>query len=110
MPHQGIDPILAGAHLVTALQSIAARSVAPLDAAVVSVTQFHGGEAGNVIPNSIVLRGATRSFKSEVHDMIELGMRRIAEGVAQAHGARILFRYERRYPVIGQHPARDGIC
>ena len=51
MPHQGIDPILAGAHLVTALQSIAARSVAPLDAAVVSVPQFHGGEAGNVIPD-----------------------------------------------------------
>jgi metal-dependent amidase/aminoacylase/carboxypeptidase family protein len=41
MPHQGIDPILAGAHLVTALQSIAARHCAPLDAAVVSVTQFH---------------------------------------------------------------------
>jgi hippurate hydrolase len=104
MPHQGIDPILAGAHLVTALQSIAARNVAPLDAAVVSVTQFHGGDAWNVIPDSIVLRGTTRSFKPEVQDMIESGMRRIAEGVAQAHGARISFRYERRYPPLVNAP------
>src|SRR5882762_6036506 len=50
MPHQGIDPLLTGAHIVTALQSIVSRNVSPLDSAVVSVTQIHGGDAWNVIP------------------------------------------------------------
>jgi hippurate hydrolase len=98
MPHQGIDPILAGSHIVTALQSLVSRNVSPLDSAVVSVTQFHGGDAWNVIPGSIVLRGTSRSFKPEVQDAIEAGIRRVAEGVCQTLGATMTMRYERRYP------------
>jgi amidohydrolase len=100
MPHQGVDSVLAGSHIVTAFQSIASRNVSPLDSAVVSVTQFHGGDAWAVIPDSVVLRGTTRSFKPAVQDMIEANMRRIAEGIAQTLGARISFRYERRYPPV----------
>jgi hippurate hydrolase len=98
MPHQGVDPLLTGAHIVTALQSIVSRNVAPLEAAVVSVTQIHGGDAWNVIPESCVVRGTCRSFDLRVQDSIEPAIRRIAEGVCQSFGARMSLRYERRYP------------
>jgi hippurate hydrolase len=98
MPHQGVDPLLTGAHIVTALQSIVSRNVAPLEAAVVSVTQVHGGDAWNVIPESCVIRGTCRSFDLRVQDSIEPAIRRIAEGVCQSFGADMSLRYERRYP------------
>jgi len=98
MPHTGIDPVVTAAQITLALQTIRSRSTHPLDGAVVSVTQVHGGDTWNVIPDEVVLRGTTRSFKPEVQDTIEDGIRRIAEGVAAAQGARVRVRYERRYP------------
>ncbi|MCC7048731.1 MAG: amidohydrolase [Alphaproteobacteria bacterium] len=99
MPHQGIDPVVTAAQIVTSLQTIASRNTNPLDSVVVSVTQVHGGDTWNVIPDEIVLRGTTRSFRPEVQKTIEPSIRRIAEGIAQAHGAKITgFRYEMRYP------------
>ncbi|MGI9482778.1 MAG: M20 aminoacylase family protein [Hyphomicrobiales bacterium] len=98
MPHQGNDPIIIAAHLVTQLQTIASRNVDPLEAVVVSVTQFHGGDAYNVIPAEVRLSGTVRSFKPEVQDMAENNIKRIAKGVAATYGAEIEVRYERRYP------------
>jgi hippurate hydrolase len=98
MPHEGIDPVLVAAHIVTGLQSIASRNVDPIEAVVVSVTQIHGGDAWNVIPAEVVLRGTARSFKPEVQDLTEANIARIAKGVAAAHGASVEVRYERRYP------------
>jgi amidohydrolase len=98
LPHLGIDPVVAAAQIATGLQTITSRSLAPLDSAVVSVTQIHGGDTWNVIPDEVVLRGTTRSFKPELQDAIEAGIRRVAEGVATAMGASVKVRYERRYP------------
>ncbi|MFY7960044.1 MAG: amidohydrolase, partial [Elsteraceae bacterium] len=98
MPQGCDDPIICGLAIVAAWQTIVSRNTAPLDAAVVSVTQFHAGDAWNVIPNSAVLRGTTRSFKLEVQDRLEPAMRRVAEGIAAAHGCTVEMRYERRYP------------
>lgn len=98
MPHQAVDPIVAGSHLVQALQTIVSRNAAPVDGAVVTVTQIHGGDAWNVIPDEVVLRGTARAFRPEVRDLIEAGIARIAEGVAATFGARATVRYERRYP------------
>jgi hippurate hydrolase len=98
MPNQGLDPIVVAAHFVTAAQTIASRTTSPLDAAVVSVTQLHAGDTWNVIPNEIVLRGTTRSFSPKVQDLIEAGLRRIADGVAATFGAKAQIQYERRYP------------
>ena len=98
MPHQGIDPVLVSAHIVTGLQSIASRNVDPLASIVVSVTQIHGGDAWNVIPEQVVLRGTVRSFDPKVQELAEINLGRIAEGVAAAHGAEVAIRYERRYP------------
>jgi hippurate hydrolase len=65
---------------------------------VVTVTQIHGGDAWNVIPEQVVLRGTARSFRPEVQDSVEPAIRRIAGGIAAAHGAAVALRYERRYP------------
>ena len=86
-PESGIDPVLVAAHVTTALQSIVARNVKPTDTAVVSVTQIHGGDAYNVIPQQAVLRGTARAFGRETLSMIEQNIGRIAAGVAAGFGA-----------------------
>jgi amidohydrolase len=98
MPHTGIDPVVAGAALVQALQTIPSRNVNPVDAAVVSVTQFHAGDTWNVIPEAATLRGTTRAFRPAVQDAIEAGIRRIVAGIDAAYGTSSTVRYERRYP------------
>jgi amidohydrolase len=98
LPHLGHDPMIAAAHIVTALQTLVSRNTHPLESAVVSVTQIHGGDTWNVIPDEAVLRGTVRSFKTEMQDAIEAGIRRVAAGVASALGTSAEVRYERRYP------------
>ena len=100
MPHLAIDPIVVAAQLVNGLQTVASRDVNPSESAVVSITQIHGGDTWNVIPETVVLRGTTRSFNPAVRDQIELAIRRIADGTCQACGAQMEFRYERRYPPL----------
>ncbi|HSE77962.1 MAG TPA: M20 aminoacylase family protein [Alphaproteobacteria bacterium] len=100
MPHQGVDPVVVAASVVTSLQSIVSRTVNPVDAVVVSVTQIHGGDAWNVIPDDVVLRGTCRCFRPEVQQGLEASIRRIAEGVCAAFGARMTMRYEIRYPAL----------
>jgi hippurate hydrolase len=109
MPHQGIDPIVTSAAIVTALQSIASRNVDPLQSAVISVTQIHGGDTWNVIPDAVTLRGTARSFSPAVQDTIEAGIRRVAEGACAAYGAAMAMRYERRYPAtVNSGPETDN--
>jgi len=98
MPHLAVDPIVAAAQVVNSLQTITSRNVHPLEGAVVSVTQIHGGDTWNVIPETVVLRGTTRAFSPTVHDQIEPAIRRITNGVCSACGAEMRLRYERRYP------------
>jgi len=100
MPHLAIDPIVVAAQLVNGLQTIASRNVHPLEGAVVSITQIHGGDTWNVIPDSVVLRGTSRSFNPAVRDQIEPAIRRIAEGTCRACGAQMTLHYERRYPPL----------
>lgn len=100
MPHQGIDPVVAGSALVQALQTLTSRNLNPLDSAVVTVTQFHGGDAWNVIPSEVVIRGTTRAFTPEIQDLLEDGMRRVCDGVTAAHGCKVALRYERNYPPL----------
>jgi hippurate hydrolase len=87
-PESGIDPVLTACHIATALQSSVARNVAPMDTAVLSVTQIDGGSAYNVIPSEAALRGTARAFRTETMQLIESNMRRIAEGAAAGFGAK----------------------
>jgi len=98
MPHQTIDPIVIASHVVTNLQTISSRNTDPLKSVVVSVTQMHGGDAFNVIPEKVTLSGTVRAFEPEVQDMAQANIERIAKSVAAAHGATAELRYERRYP------------
>ena len=98
MPHLGIDPIVAAAQIVTALQTIVARNVDPLEAGVVSVTKIHGGDAFNVIPEKVELAGTVRTFKPRVRETIASGIERIAESTAAALGARARVNVEARFP------------
>src|SRR5260221_1466708 len=68
MPHLGVDPIVVAAQIINGLQTIASRNIHPLEGAVVSVTQINGGDTWNVIPESVVLGGTTRSFEPTVRD------------------------------------------
>jgi hippurate hydrolase len=98
MAYQGKDPMLFAAHAISALQTIVARNLHPLDAGVVSVTQVHAGDTWNVIPQELVLRGTVRTFKRDVQDLIERRMRTIVAGIAATFDMTASVRYERRYP------------
>jgi hippurate hydrolase len=98
MAYAGKDPMLFAAHCISALQTIVARNLHPQDAGVVTVTQVHGGDTWNVIPQEVVLRGTVRSFRRDVQDLIEQRMRGIVEGVAATFDMTATLRYERRYP------------
>ena len=86
-PESGVDPVLVAAHIVIALQSIVSRNVRPIDAAVVSVTKINAGDAYNVIPQTAQLSGTVRAFTREVMSLIEIAMRRVVKGTAEAFGA-----------------------
>ncbi len=98
MPHQGIDPIVVGSQLVQALQTIVSRSNDPLKSAVLSVTQFHSGDAWNVVPNEAVLRGTCRYFDPAVQQMIMERMETLSNSIAAAYGATAIVDYQPRYP------------
>ena len=98
MPHLGLDPVVAAAQIVTGLQSIVARNVDPLEAGVVSVTMIHGGDAFNVIPQSVELAGTVRTFKAHVRDLIAANIQRIAESTAASFGVSATVKVEGRFP------------
>lgn len=85
-PFQGRDPLLAAAHITTALQSIVSRNTNALDAAVVSVTVSKAGDAFNVVPDTAFMGGTIRTYKPEVRAMVLQRIVEITEGVAQAMG------------------------
>jgi hippurate hydrolase len=86
MPHLARDPMLAAAHLLVALQSIVARTIDPLESAVLSLCTIEAGQAMNQIPQSCVMRGTFRTYRPAVRDAVEAGIRRIAAGIAEAFG------------------------
>jgi hippurate hydrolase len=96
-PHLAIDPVLIASQVVQAWQGIVSRNADPMKAAVISTTQIHSGFTTNVIPEEAVMSGTTRSFDTDVQDMIEANMERMLKGIAEAHGAEASFNYERRY-------------
>jgi hippurate hydrolase len=103
-PHKCIDSVLVGAQLISGLQSIVSRTIDPLDSAVISICEFHAGNARNVIPQTAELRGTIRTLTEEVRSLVEKRVREVVQGVAQMTGAKIDLVYERGYPVTVNHP------
>lgn len=107
MPHLGCDVLVAAAHLITQLQTIVSRQIDPADAAVVSITQIHGGNTWNALPDSAVVRGTFRSFKNSVRAQLEQSISRLAQSVAQGFRlhADVCFNPENPgYPVTVNSP------
>jgi hippurate hydrolase len=100
MPHLVVDPVVASAHVISALQTIASRNVSPTDAVVVSIASMQTSQVGafNVIPDFVKLVGTVRSFRPETRELAEKRVREIAGKVAEAFGARAEIDYRRGYP------------
>ncbi len=98
-PHETIDPVVASAQIISALQTIASRNCDPLDSVVVSVTAVKAGEAYNVIPQTAELKGTVRTLSKDMRIQAEKRLREIAMGVAAAMGCTAVIDYELGYPV-----------
>ena len=98
MPHNGIDPIVIASHIVTALQSVVARNVNPLESGVITIAHIEGGHTFNVIPESVRMRGTARWFLPEVGDLLERKFKEIVTGVGTAMGATVECSFFRAYP------------
>ena len=92
-PHLGIDPLVAAAQIVTALQTIVSRNIYSQEQAVLSITQFHAGDAYNVIPQTAHLAGTVRTFSEKTMAIVETNMQRIIDGVAASFGAEAEFDF-----------------
>jgi amidohydrolase len=110
MPHLCIDPVMVGAQIITALQTITSRNVDPLDSSVISITQFRAGTANNIIPQSAWLNGTVRTLKPATRDMVEKRIHAIATALAAASGATAHVEYRRGYPPTINHSAETDFA
>jgi len=107
-PETGVDPVIAAAHMVTALQTIVSRNVPPLESAVLSITQIHAGDAYNVIPQKARIAGTVRSFTDATMDLVEANMRRTAAGVAASFGAKVEVDFRLLFAPTVNTPSEAG--
>lgn len=103
LPHNSSDPVFAASQLVGALQSIITRNKRPVDAAVLSITQFHAGDASNIIPDHAWIGGTVRTFTHEVLDLIESRLHQIATSVCSAFDCSAQVEFHRNYPPTINH-------
>jgi amidohydrolase len=106
-PHKAVDSILIAAQIVSALQSIVARNVDPLQSAVISICAIHGGTAFNVIPETVDMKGTVRTLHPEIRDLVEKRIAEVADATARAYGGSAETIYTRMYPVTMNH-AREA--
>jgi len=104
LPHLAIDPIAAGAQMVSALQNIAAQSMNPLDSGVVGVTMFHSGSASNIIPEQAELEGTIRFFSLEMWELLRQRIRRIVSSTASAYGCKVEITLKPSTPPVINNP------
>ncbi len=109
-PNQCVDTIVAGAHIVTALQTIVSRNVDPLDSCVVSIARFTAGSTNNVLPQTAELEGTTRTLLPATRDLAERRIREIVAGISAASGISANIDYVRNYPPTLNHPAQTDFA
>ncbi|MEZ0172405.1 M20 aminoacylase family protein [Microvirga sp. TS319] len=107
-PHNCIDPIVTAAHVITALQSVASRSVNPLESVVVSVCTVKAGDTFNVIPQTATLLGTVRTLSPAIRDLAETRIRAIIENTCAVFGAKAEIEYNRGYPVTVNDAEKTG--
>jgi hippurate hydrolase len=110
MPHQATDPIVAGAAIVSALQSIVSRNVDPQHTAIVTVGAFNAGHANNVIPQTATLLVSVRALDAAVRDLLERRIRALVKLQADSFGVQARVEYKRDYPVLVNDPAATQVA
>lgn len=104
MPNNGIDPVTVAAHIITALQEVHARELALSDEAVLTIGSIHGGEAANVIPDTVELAGTIRTYDEEVRAMIKERMTEISQNIASAFRASAEVSFGSGCPCLNNNP------
>ena len=110
MPQTSVDPVVAASSIVMALQTIVSRNVPPLQMGIVTVGAFLAGDAPNVIPGEAELRLTIRAFKPEVRDLLQQRITAIAQTQAAVYSATAEVDYQRRYPMLYNHPEQTAFC
>jgi hippurate hydrolase len=108
-PHEAVDPVVAAAHVVTALQTVVSRNVDPLDVGVVTVAAIHGGEASNVIPEWVDLKLTTRSFRPEIRSLLQTRIPALIRAQAESFGAEADVDYQLGFPSVVNHAAETQL-
>ena len=103
MPHQSVDPVIAAASIIQALQAIVSRQTDPLDPAVLSITKMQGSTAYNVIPDAVELGGTARAIQPETRKRIEAAIRSVSATTAEAFGCSVSFDWLAGYPPTVNH-------
>lgn len=109
-PHLTIDPITISAYVITMLQSIVSRRIDSLESAVITIGSIKGGDAHNIIPNSVRLYGTVRTLSEKVRNQIPIEMENVIKGVVSTHGADYTFSYEKVFPVLINDPKITDIA
>ncbi len=109
-PQFAVDTILVGAQIVNQLQSIVSRNVDPLQAAVISICVFQGGDTDNVIPQQVRLGGTARSLSPEIRDLLRKRVREVVEGTAALYGAKAHLTYKPGYPILVNEEQRTAFA
>lgn len=110
MPHDGMDTVLAAAHLVTAIQSVPGRNISPHETATIGVSMFKGSDAYVVMPDETVIGGSVRYFDSDVREQAEARIRSLATGIAEGFGGEAIIDYRKNYPPAINPPAEADVA
>ena len=105
MPHACVDPVVCAAAIIQSLQSIVSRNTDPLDSVVITITQLKAGDAFNVIPDTVTIRGTVRSLRESTREAVEERIKTLAAGIANAHGCSAESNFVRGYPITANDEA-----
>lgn len=109
-PHETVDAVVVAAHIVTALQTIVARNVNPLDMAVITVGSIHGGGAANVIPETVELKLSVRAFRPDVRELLRERVPALARAQAESFGGQAQVEYHLGFPAVINHADETGFA
>ncbi|WP_315738291.1 MULTISPECIES: M20 aminoacylase family protein [unclassified Bradyrhizobium] len=110
-PNKCVDPIIAGAQIVTALQTIVARNVDPVESAVLSITRFHAGTtADNIIPQTAIIGGTVRTLDEDIRRLMDERFKGLVTALASGMGVEAEIDYEWGYPVVINHAEQTAFA
>jgi len=108
-PHETVDPVVIAAQVILAFQTVISRQRDPLDPAVLTVAQIHGGTAGNIIPDTVTLGGTVRTFDPQLREQMPQRMETLVRGITEGYGATYTFNYQHGYRALRNDPGTTAL-